>query len=55
MLCVYPSFARLYRGAVTFILSGFLGPYTFQWSYTLVMVVELTFDFDVQLLCSIFQ
>ena len=32
-----------------------LRPQTFHWSYTWLMVVELTFDFEVQLLRSIFQ
>ena len=32
-----------------------LRPETFQWSYTCLMVVQLTFDFEVQLLRSIYQ
>ena len=32
-----------------------LRPQTFHWSYTWLMVVQLTFDFEVQLLRSIYQ
>ena len=38
-----------------FSLGGLSPTITFQWLYPSLMAVQLTFDFDVQLLHSIFQ
>ena len=50
-----PKCARICTRDLCVYLGGLYSTINLHWSYTLLTAVQLTFDFDVQLLRSIFQ